>query len=196
MTAKVPGLIRALLRSAVVLCLLGAFGCGASSSSHREGRSRNPPIELALRKASGEWIHLGDLQGKPLLLYFFATYDASSQAALRPTSRFAQRHPDVHVVGVAVQPNARELLLPYEAALRPLFPLTYDPEDRVRHGESSVGHVDSVPMYMMFDASGRKVGNLHGFPNQRALESLYEEAVSRGGNRERNRPLIGISSPR
>lgn len=196
MKAEVPRSAFALLRLALSLCLLWSFGCGTSSRSGFRDGPRAPQVELTLRRASGEWIHLGDLQGKPLLLYFFATYDASSQAALRPTSRFAQRHEDVHVVGVAVQPNARELLLPYESALRPLFPLTYDPEDRVRHGESSIGHIDSVPMYMMFDANGRKVGTLHGFPSERALEALYEEARSQGVENERRRPLIGISSPR
>ncbi len=154
-----------------------ALGCGSSSTAVI-GQSNPEPravaIELGLRRAGGEWIHLGDLRGQPVLLFFFATFDTPSQAALRPTSRFARSHPDVHVVGIATQPNAPQLLGPYEAALAPAFPLTYDPARNVHNGTSSLGVIAGVPSYIMLDAGGRPVGRHVGFPSTQTLEGLYD----------------------
>ncbi|MEM9071287.1 MAG: TlpA disulfide reductase family protein [Myxococcota bacterium] len=172
-----------------------ALACGASTSgavgeTHAE---RGPQaIELALRRPSGEWIHIGDLRGRPVLLFVFATFDGVSQAALRPTSRFARNHPETHVIGIAAQPDAAPLLDPYERALSPNFPLTYDPARDVHHGTSTLGSIGTVPTYIMLDARGLEVERWVGFPNSRTLDRLLEQALSRGGVREEpeNVPLL------
>ena len=138
-------------------------------------RSRCP-----LRRPSGEWIHLGDLRGKPVLLFVFATFDGVSQAALRPTSRFARAHPEAHVLGIAAQPDANQLLDPYERALAPSFPLTYDPARDVHHGTSPLGSLEAVPTYVMLDAFGVEVDRHVGFPSSRTLERLLALAERRG----------------
>ncbi|MEM1417516.1 MAG: hypothetical protein AAGH15_21645 [Myxococcota bacterium] len=117
-----------------------------------------------------------------MLLYFFATYDPASQAAFRPTSRFALRHgEEVHVIGVAAQPDAEAFLGAFEAAVAPPFPLAYDPDGSVLGGESDVGALPSIPSYLMLDARGEAVGNHVGFPSTGVLERLLEAALDRGG---------------
>src|SRR5688500_10391467 len=111
---------------AVLTCAL-CHG-SAAEAPIGETRAERPaePLELALRLPSGEFVDVGDLRGRPTLLFLFATFDGVSQAALRPLARFVRAHPDVHVLGVAAQPNAAPLLDAYQQALHPAFTLAYD----------------------------------------------------------------------
>lgn len=184
-----------------MLLALGLVACGGGGGSGGAavGESTAAPdpeaLELGLRRANGEWIHIGDLRGRPLLLFVFGTYDAASQAAIRPLTRFAMHHPDVHVIGIAAQPDAPQLLEPYEAALRPIFPLTYDPARDVHHGTSPLGRIEGVPMFIMIDARGFEVERHVGYPSTRTLDLLLERARARGGEREdATPPLLGEGS--
>lgn len=152
-------------------------------------------LEMTLRTPDGDWIHIGDLRGQPLLLFVFATWDGVSQAALRPVSRFARAHDDVNVLGVAAQPDAATLIDAYEHALEPPFLMTYDPEQNVHQGTSPLGPIDVVPTLIMLDARGLEVGRHVGFPNTNTLPNLREEALSRGGIGETvDPPTIGLSN--
>ena len=152
-------------------------------------------LEMTLRTPAGDWIHLGDLRGQPVLLFVFATWDGVSQAALQPVSRFARAYEDVHVLGVAAQPDAATLVDAYEHALEPPFPMTYDPEQNVHEGTSPLGVIHVVPTLIMLDARGLEVGRHVGFPNTNTLPNLRERALARGGVGELpNRPAIGLSS--
>ncbi|MEO0323267.1 MAG: TlpA disulfide reductase family protein [Myxococcota bacterium] len=170
--------------------------CGAAGA--RPGApaaAEDPGLELALRGADGSWLHVGDLRGRPLLLFFFATYDPTSQAAFRPVTSFAEAHADdARVLGVAAQPDARAFLGAFEAAVAPPFPLAYDADDRVRSGESAVGALPGVPSFLMLDARGEIVGNHVGFPPREVLEVLLDAALARGGiEEERDVPLLSPS---
>ncbi len=164
--------------------VVGLAACGGQVRQPAVGESTAEPpprpIEMSLRRPSGEWIHLGDLRGQPVLLFLFATFDGVSQAALRPTARFARAHPDVHVIGIAAQPDANLLLDPYEAALAPGFPLTYDPARNVHHGTSPLGPVEAVPTFIMLDAFGVEAARHVGFPNSHTLDRLLASALARG----------------
>ncbi|MCB9604423.1 MAG: TlpA family protein disulfide reductase [Sandaracinus sp.] len=183
------------MRALALLLVLGACGGGSSSSAaigESRGRPDERPIELALRRPTGEWIHVGDLRGRPVLLFVFATFDGVSQAALQPITRFLRHHRDVHVLGIAAQPDAPQLLDPYENALRPPFFLTYDPEGNVALGTSVLGSIDAIPTFLMLDARGFEVERHVGFPGTRTLERMRDRAMSRGGVREDSpAPLLG-----
>ena len=182
------------LASALVLAACG----GSSAPTAAVGQSVRAPdpraVELALRRPNGEWIHLGDLRGRPVLVFVFATYDGVSQASLQPLTRFVRHHRDVHVIGIAAQPDAAQLVDPYERALTPPFFLTYDPENTVATGTSMLGSLDAVPTFLMLDASGHVVDRHVGFPGTRTLDRLRQRALSRGGVREdAPLPLLGES---
>jgi hypothetical protein len=184
--------------------LLFAAACGGGSAERRTGEEHaeraQEPVELALRAPDGRFVDVGDLRGRPTLLWVFATFDGVCQAAIRPLSRFARAHPEVHVVGVAAQPNAQLLLDAYQSALQPPFVLTYDADERVTEGTSDLGDVDTVPTYVMLDAEGMEVARHTGFAGENRLERLFDTAT-RGSRRRGGRapPLLapeGVSEER
>ena len=87
---------------------------------------------------------MGDLRGRPILLYFFATFDLPSQANLNMLNAFAADHPEIRVLGVAVQPDARALLGAWVNALSPQFPVAYDSDHAIADGGTALGD-DSGP---------------------------------------------------
>ena len=123
-----------------------------------------------------------------------ATFDGVSQAALRPTARFVRHHAgELHVLGVAVQPNPQPLLVPYVNALQPPFPFAHQPEGTIGEGTSALGRLEAIPTYVMLDAFGVEVGRHVGFPNTSTLDRLLRDALERGGLTEDGGPppLIG-----
>lgn len=166
------------------LLALAIAGCGGASASDELGRGRSQhdaePIELALRTPEGVFVDLGDLRGKPVVLFVFATFDPVSQAATRPLARFQRAHADdAHVVGVAVQPNAAELVGPWSQALGITFTVTYEPEPRILAGATDLGNIAGVPSYIVLDADGVVVARHTGFASENKLARLLDAARPR-----------------
>jgi peroxiredoxin len=133
------------------------------------------PLELTLRTTGGDLLDVASLRGKPVVLFFFATFDTLSQAATRPLARFARQHADdVHVVAVAVQPDARTLAAAWAAALNIPFDVTYEPEPRVLAGRSEIGALAGVPTFVVLDRAGLIVARHSGFASENKLERLLE----------------------
>jgi thiol-disulfide isomerase/thioredoxin len=129
-------------------------------------------VELALRRADGSFLDLGDLRGQPVLVFVFATYDATSQMALHPLRRIVEEYPDLLVIGIAAHHSARLLVEPYALALRPPFEVTYDPEETVADGRSSLGEIAAVPTFVVLDRLGRPVARHLGFADEAQLRGL------------------------
>lgn len=132
-------------------------------------------VELALRRADGTFIDVGELRGEPVLLVILATFDGTSQMLLRPLREVAARHPELRMIGVAAEPSARLLIGPYETALEPPFAVTYDPEEQVREGTSALGPIDTVPTLILLDDRGVEAGRLTGFQRADAIEALLAQ---------------------
>lgn len=132
-------------------------------------------VELALRRADGTFIDVGELRGARVLLVVLATFDGTSQMLLRPLREIAEQHPDLTMVGIAAEPSARLLIGPYETALEPPFPMTYDPEEQVREGTSPLGELEAVPTVILLDEQGVESGRLTGFVRTEALEALLTQ---------------------
>ncbi len=111
-------------------------------------------LDLTLAHSDRSLIELRELRGQPLLLFLFATYDDACQLALTHVERFRQRDPQFPVLGVALQPNAREFLDAYRDALAVSFPLTYDASDVVLKGKTALGRIIGVPAFVLLDAQG------------------------------------------
>jgi peroxiredoxin len=175
--ARVPSALAALS----LLALSAAAGCGGAAASDDFGTGhaeRAPePVELALRTPAGTFLDVSELRGKPVVLFLFATFDALSQAATQPLSRFARAHAeDAHVLGIAVQPNAAELAGPWADALGLTLTVSYEPEPRILAGTSELGTVVSVPSYVVLDARGVIVARYTGFASENKLERLLDAA--------------------
>lgn len=196
--------MKALLATALV-CMAVLAGCGGATPAEerttpQEARERPPAepdaVELTLRTAAGPLMFVGDLRGHPVLLFMFASFDALSQAAMTPLERFAQAHPDVHVVGVALEPDAERLVRHFARTLQPPYPVTYDPEDALERGETPIGKIQAVPSFVMLDALGRPVVQHLGFAKVEELERMLEMAEDavdpdRAAQELSKPPLIG-----
>lgn len=152
--------------------------CGSSSSPSTVGRTSEAGpriIDQTLYTAAGSVVEVRDFRGTPLFVFFFATWDGVSQASLRPLTRLLATNPNIEVLGIAVQPDARTLLDPYERALSPPFPLTYDPEDRLTRGTSPFGTIEGIPTFVLLDGEGVEVARHTGFPNSRTFDNMLAE---------------------
>jgi hypothetical protein len=158
-------------------------GCGGAARGAAVGSGDHTTdartIELEILTPEGVPIALSDLRGRPVLLYLFATFDGVSQAALEPLGELVRAHPDVYVIGIAIQPDAEILVDAWNHALEPPFVTGYDPRDTVREGTSDLGEIDSVPTFVALDADGREIGRHSGFASHRHLEALiFDGAVN------------------
>ena len=173
--------LRTLFVVMLVFATLAACGGGASDGVGATHTSRGEaPLELALRTPEGAFIDLGDLRGQPVVLFIFATFDTMSQAATQPLARFQRAHAtDVHVVGIAVQPNAAELVGPWAEALGITFTVTYEPEPRILAGATDLGTLAGVPTYVVLNAAGVVVGRYTGFASENKLARLLDTATTR-----------------
>ncbi len=168
------------MRGVLLAAFLLAAGCGGASTEvvgHSTGAPPPEPITLSVQTTDGSFVDLRRLRGRPVLLFLFATFDGVSQAALHPLRGFVRQHPEVHVVGIAIEPDARRLGDAWAAALNPPFPVAYDPDDDIVGGTSSLGTVDTVPTYVMLDAAGIEVNRKTGFASERDLSHLLYEAT-------------------
>lgn len=66
--------------------------------------------DFALVSTDGTVVHLADLRGKPVVINFWATWCAPCRVELPGFAAFARAHPDVTVLGVAVQSGDRAKL--------------------------------------------------------------------------------------
>ena len=161
--------IRALCVSVAALLA----GCGATTTTTSYGDatadSTPAPFDVPLRTAYGEPVELSELHGHTVLLYLFATFDLPSQAALEPLREVAREHPELRVVGIALQPNAGELLPIFGSALEVEFPLAYEPENLLLRGLTDVGQIAGVPTYVLLDSAG--------FITQKAFGAMSAQAL-------------------
>ncbi len=161
---RLRGAARAGLTSA--LCLSAACVPPARGDS---GSAASAPVELTLTGADGHPLELAALRGRPLLLFVFTTFDQTCQLALTPLESFLRSRPKLRALGIAVQPNPEQLLPLYREALAVSFPLAYEPHNRVLTDTTPLGHIDTVPTYLLLDASGRLIARHVGALDQAAL---------------------------
>lgn len=170
-----PASIRRALVLSCVLASASAISPGCAHEPSSPGRTtsqaeRGPRLDLGIRLTDGRWLELMDLRGTPVLVFVFATFDAVSQASLKSLRPFVPQHPGLVVVGVAAQPRAEQLVDAWAYALDPPFAVGADPYGHVEHGESSLGKIESVPTYILYDADGREVDRKTGLLSEGDLD--------------------------
>ncbi len=112
-----------------------------------------------------------------MLLLLFATFDGASQATVRPLAAFARRHPRLPIVAVAVQPGPRALVDAWEAALRPPFPVAWNPDQALLEGRTSLGPVRRVPLLLWVNERGTPCARHAGYTSRHQLESLRAQCI-------------------
>jgi len=172
-----PASIRRVLVLSCVLACSSATSSGCAhelvSPGHTTSQAeRGPRLDLGIRLTDGRWLELMDLRGTPVLVFVFATFDAVSQASLKSLRPFVPQHPDLIVVGVAAQPRAEQLVDAWAYALDPPFAVGADPYGHVENGESSLGKIETVPTFILYDADGREVDRRTGLLSEGDLDRL------------------------
>jgi len=169
--ARLVGLSLAL----VVVSAVGSLGCGGPGEP---GDARTAPrLELSLISDEGRTLDLSALRGRPVLLFMFATYDASSQLALAGLLRKLEGDTRITPIGIAVQPDARTFLAPFRAALELPFPIYIDATNALLTGESALGKLPGVPAFVAVDPRGQVRRTLFGVATKDQLEELIESAL-------------------
>ena len=165
----------------IVILFVIASGCAHDSSDTQRARpdAEGERLDLGLRLTNGRWVELADLRGRPLLLFVFATFDAVSQATLKSLRPFVAQHPELLVIGVAAQPRAAPLVEAWEYALDPPFPVGANPYGTVENGESSLGKIEQVPTFIVYDAKGYEVGRATGLLTEGDLVRLAAPVLGR-----------------
>ena len=164
------------------LCLIAILVVIASSCVHDSGGARDsttasragPRLDLGLRLTDGRWVELAELRGTPVLLFVFATFDAVSQASLKSLRPFVPQHPELIVIGVAAQPRAGQLVEAWDYALDPPFVVGTNPYGRVENGESTLGKIEIVPTYIVYDADGYEIDRTTGLLSEGDLARLVK----------------------
>lgn len=175
----------ALRYTLTVLSLCAFFpwvGCATTTGQEPvEVATERPsvPIELGLRTTDGRWLEVGDLKGRPLLLFVFATFDTGSQAALTPLRTFVEHFDDIQVLGVAAQPKGEQLVAAWAYALDPPFVVGVDPYGGVEEGTSALGKIDAVPTFIVLDARGYERARVSGVQTEGALVRLTNGVTGR-----------------
>lgn len=152
-------------------------GCGAQRAADEQPASGAAPVELTLVAPDGERFQLSALRGRPVLLFLFTTYDQASQLALTPLTSFVKAHPKLQTLGIATQPDPEALLPLYRNALAVPFPLVYEAEPEIVSGDSTLGAIETVPTYVLLDASGRIRARYTGALQEADLEEFAEEVL-------------------
>ena len=157
-------------------------GCARDASGVQETTPEpgdSGRLNLGIRLSDGRWLELADLRGTPVLLFVFATFDAVSQASLTSLRPFVPQHPEVIVVGVAAQPRAGQLVEAWAYALDPPFVVGANPYGRVENGESTLGKIETVPVYILYDVDGYQVGRATGLVTEGDLARLVAPVSDR-----------------
>lgn len=182
------------LATVLLASALGGACGGGTNARHPNGRQDDPEeaaggeepvsedtpeerppvegaLELTLAQPDGALMFVGEMRGRPVLLFFFATYDVASQANVMPLSAFAEAHPEVRVVAVAVQPDARQFVGAWVTALDPPFEAAFDPDDAISQGTTALGQL-GVPTFVLLDADGVPRAALAGVQTQATIEEM------------------------
>lgn len=144
---------------------LALYGCACSPRATGESDVETigeRPIGLALATIGGKPLSLAALQGKPLLLVLFATYDSASQLLWEPVERAQERFEGLQVVGVALQPDAAVLLPMYARTLELRATLAHDPHNLLLAGDTDLGAIEAIPTLYLLSAEGHIIARRTG----------------------------------
>ena len=159
------------------ILLVLSVSCAHESGGLRETASQSAKgqrLDLGVRLSDGQWVELADLRGTPVLVFVFATFDAVSQASLTPLRPFVPQHPEIVVVGIAAQPRATQLVEAWAYALDPPFVVGANPYGHVENGESSLGKIETVPIFILYGADGYEIDRATGLLTEGDLARLVE----------------------
>jgi thiol-disulfide isomerase/thioredoxin len=131
-------------RAAAVLLALGLAGCLVE-----EPPPAGPAPPFALPDLDGREVALADHAGRIVVVDFWATWCEPCKQQIPVLNQFHRRHPDVAVLGVAVDAGGREAVAPFAEEHGIAYPVLLGSESLARdYG------VPGFPALAVVDARG------------------------------------------
>lgn len=130
------------------------------------------PADLSLATLEGRPVSLRDLRGKVLLLDFFTTYAAPSQAMMKIYEELVERYEakGFAVIGISLDLNGPELLKMFIEELGVRYPV-FVARGETKEGKTPYGYIQEVPSCLLIDGQGRLVKAHKGLLKRELLES-------------------------
>ena len=138
---------------------------------HAVGQLRAPDLpdqapDGRLELLDGTQIRLSELRGRPVILNFWARWCSPCRLEIPALRRFAERHPDTHLIGVTVDGSLTEIADSVEE-----LGITW-PVSRPNTTLLRAYSVDMYPTTVFIDAEGRVVASHAGLLTDPQLEWL------------------------
>lgn len=138
---------------------------------------RGPPgatlYQVSLKRAEGGSLSFARFKGKVVLVNFFATSCARCEVVQIPLFKGLHdkyEHKGFEVVGVAVQPQARQFLQPFMKVLGISYPILIG-DGTIVQGRTVFGRVNSIPRSYLFGRCGKIKHFYYGAIKAQALEN-------------------------
>ncbi len=136
---------------------------GLRAPDVHEGEGGTAP-QFTLMSTTGEPVALDALRGKPVILNFWATWCGPCKMEIPSINEFAREHPEVVVLGVAVDSGTLPVLKRAAEQLGIEYPVI-----RGNAGVQRLYGVRSVPTTFLVDADGRLAESHVGVVSARKL---------------------------
>lgn len=170
-----------LVAFAIVPVLALAAGCGTTSAGGADPDvtppgAREPAARLSVPALDGDGtLAVGAPNARPTVVNMWASWCGPCKEEMPAVQRFAQTHPDVRVIGVAVNDQVADArAFAKEVGVR--FPLGFDADDRVADAYA----VSGLPTTVVLDTQGRLAATWPGPVTAADLQRLTA-AVAKSG---------------
>ena len=147
---------------------LGALFILALDALAPRTRTEGPAPDFSLRSLDGERVRLSALRGQPVVLNFWATWCGPCKVEIPELNAFAAAHPEISVLGVAVD-GKRQALVTARAELGISYPVLLG-----AHSTVAAYAVSSVPTTVVVDGDGVVLWGRVGAVDQETLEGVLE----------------------
>ena len=124
-----------------------------------------------LKDKDGTHYTLASLQGKWVLVNFWAPWCPPCLEEMPDLAALQQQHKDVQVIGVAVMYQSRKEVLDTVAKLSISYPIVLGNEDTA----GDFGGLDGMPTSFLYSPSGKLVGHHQGILTRDEVERAIEQ---------------------
>ena len=165
--------VAAAAAAAVGMSACGSSTTGAAPEVQAAADRPDPVVVRVPRLTGGGSLEVGSPAERPTVVNLWASWCGPCREEMPAVEAFARSHPDVHVVGIAIDDttdSARE----FAREVGVTFPLGIDGEDAVGDGYGVTG----LPTTLVLDRAGRLAATWAGPVTAADLSRLTEPLVN------------------
>ena len=156
----------------------GLAGVGASLWRDRERQAADDAVwRLRFPRPGGGELALASLRGRPLLLNFWATWCVPCVTEMPLLARFAERHPDWQIVGLAV--DREEPVSRFVAERRIAFAIALADVQGLELSRTLGNTAGGLPFSVAFGRSGRAERHHLGALDDEVLRTWADSRATR-----------------